>query len=437
MRPASSRSAPSRSVAFSLLVAALLAACADKPVAPPPPPPVASAEVPAKPGPSLGHNKTLLGHYTSPDGMIGLVLDRTGDIVKIQVDKSPDIIQLTAKEDRKSGDLVGNRFLSPDGKGVIYIGVRGGIDYYGPRDTLSLRRDADAEPLGAPTVAGVPAPPKKLGYEVLVEEYDAISVVKKLGFKPEDSGNLAKVAEAIEKADKTLFVHYASKVDAATFAPAPETIGGTTFGGATGGGYPLEDDNKEKLGSYGGVLRGWTTDTGGGYIRLYTPSKKTLLAQKTPGLVWEAGATSVIFVTLDGGRYRVDASHQTVEQGAPLLKGLPAQGDWPPALQHSIYDTSATQYLGKAGAIPTSVHEAAEKIDEEWRACANKEAKALHDKLDAAKSSRKLLENHIPATRKKCAAAEKKMVKHLTEFADARNKERTALYEKAKAKLGK
>lgn len=407
-------------------------ACGDKPTAPvaPPPPPSASAEA-AKPP----VNKALLGHWSTGDGSVGLVIDRTGDIAKVKIDKSNDIVQITPKEDRKHGDLVGNRYESPDGKGVLYITVGGHVKFYGPKDTFDLRRDADAEALGAPTVAGVPAPPKKMAYELLIEELDAISVVKKLGFKAEDSGNLAKVGEAIEKADKGLFVTYQAKTDAATFAPAPETIGGTTYAGATGGGYPLEDDNKDKIGPFGGVLRGWTTDTGGGYIRLYTPKKK-ILADKTPGLVWEAGSTSVVFVTLDGGRYRVDVSHQTVEAGAPLAKGIAPTANWPAAIQDSIYDTSATQYLAKSGAIPATVHEQAEKIDEEWRACANKEAKALQDKLDKAGTNRrKILEGHLPATRKKCAASEKKMVKLLTDFADARNKERTALYEKSKTKL--
>jgi hypothetical protein len=410
-----------------------LGACADKaPEAPPAPPASASAAAVTPPA-----NKTLLGHFSTPDGMIGLVLDRTGDIVKIKLDKGTDIIQLTAKEDRKHGDLVGHRFLAPDGKAMVYLNVHGGMDFYGPRDTLPLKRDADAEPLGAVTIAGEPKPPAKLPYEVLVEELDAISVVKKLGFKPEDSGNLAKVLEAIEKADKSLFVSYEAKVDAATFVPAPETIAGTTYAGASPAGYPLEPDSKEKLGVYGGVLRGWTTDTGGGYIRLYTPQKGKLLADKTPGLIWEAGSTSVIFVTLDGGRYRVDVSHQTLEQakGAPLVKGVGAPDTWPPPLQHSIYDTTTTQYLGKASAIPTSVHEAAEKIDEEWRACANQEAKALKAKLETSKTPGKLVDQHLATTRKKCAASEKKMATLLTKFAEERNKERTALYEKAKTKL--
>jgi hypothetical protein len=281
----------------------------------------------------------------------------------------------------------------------------------------------------------VPAPPPKLAYEVLVEELDAISVVKKLGFKPEDSGNLAKVGEAIEKADKSLYVTYQAKTDAATFAPAPETIGGTTYAGASGGGYPLEDDNKEKIGPFGGVLRGWTTDTGGGYIRLYTPKKK-ILADKTPGLVWEAGSTSVVFVTLDGGRYRVDVSHQTVEAGAPLAKGIGPSANWPTPVQDSIYDSSAIQYLAKSGAIPMATHEAVEKIDEEWRTCVNKEAKGLPDKLEKPGANRrKVLEAYFPATRKKCAAPEKKMVKLFTTFAEARTKERLALFEKAKTKL--
>lgn len=410
-----------------------LSGCSGKPAEAPPAPPASASAAPANPP----INKTLLGHFSTPDGMIGLVLDRSGDIVKIKLDKGADIIQLTPKEDRKHGDLVGHRFLAPDGKAMVYLNIHGGMDFYGPRDTLPLKRDADAEPLGAPTIAGEPKPPAKLPYEVLAEELDAISVVKKLGFKPEDSGNLAKVSEAIEKADKALFVSYDAKVDAASFVPAPDTISGVTYAGASPGGYPLEEDSKDKLGVYGGVIRGWTTDTGGGYMRLYTPRKGKLLADKTPGLVWEAGSTSVIFVTLDGGRYRVDISQQTLDQakGSPLVKGIGAPDTWPPAIQHSTYDTATTQYLGKAGAIPTTVHEEAEKIDEEWRACANKEAKALKTKLETSKTPGKLIDGHLAATRKKCAASEKKMSALMTKFAEDRNKERTAVYEKAKAKF--
>jgi multidrug efflux pump subunit AcrA (membrane-fusion protein) len=46
-------------------------------------------------------------HYASGDGVIGLVLDRTGDHAKVQVDGDKDIVELTMEEDRHFGERRG------------------------------------------------------------------------------------------------------------------------------------------------------------------------------------------------------------------------------------------------------------------------------------------------------------------------------------------
>src|SRR6185436_4775782 len=56
-----------------------------------------------------------LGHYSSPDGFVALVLDRTGDKPKLRVDRSADIVELFVEDALDKGDLVGHWMNGPDG----------------------------------------------------------------------------------------------------------------------------------------------------------------------------------------------------------------------------------------------------------------------------------------------------------------------------------
>ena len=92
------------------------------------------------------HSPVLLGHFSSRNGMHGLVLDRTGEQPLMRVDGTNEVIVLTA-EPAPRGDTWLKR---PDGGNAMRIMSWGGIEYYAGGETHHLVRDADAAPLSAP-----------------------------------------------------------------------------------------------------------------------------------------------------------------------------------------------------------------------------------------------------------------------------------------------
>jgi hypothetical protein len=287
---------------------------------------------------------------------------------------------------------------------------------------------------------------------VLAEELEAISVVKRMPqFKPEHAGNLAKVADALASAGKEMFVTYAAPdPDAARWAPAPSVIGGTDHAGASFSPYPGDtpwDKARGGLLQHGGVLEGVSRFQGA--TRLDLRAAKGFpppLAKGTPGLVWEMDSTRAVLVTLDGGRYFVSVTHDVMEKGAPLVKGVQAPSAWPPPLQHALVDATVVSYLAKADSVPKPAAEELDALDDQWRACARKAWDSSKKDFDAiktgpgdamAKTTRmeQLAKRWEEKIQKQCGAAVTKTEKALVAFIEGRNKERLALFEKAKARL--
>ena len=109
-------------LAFSLVV---LGGCSSNP------PIVAPLAPPASPsagGAPQTDAQVTIGHFRSPDGMVGLVLDRTHK-PKLKVDGQSEIVELTQKDDRDHGTLRGYILEAPDGKHPIYITLGGSIRY--------------------------------------------------------------------------------------------------------------------------------------------------------------------------------------------------------------------------------------------------------------------------------------------------------------------
>jgi hypothetical protein len=86
-----------------------------------------------------------LGHYSSADGLVGFVLDRTGPTPRVRMDGEERVYVLEViSTSRLHTDFVsherhiGISFMK-DGSGASFSG-RG-------RDELSIRRDGDAAPL--------------------------------------------------------------------------------------------------------------------------------------------------------------------------------------------------------------------------------------------------------------------------------------------------
>ena len=86
-----------------------------------------------------------LGHYSSADGMVGFVLDRSGPTPKLRMDNESDVVPLTMrKTSQRSFDLINadkHIGLGIDDTGTIIFSKKGA----GPNKEVF--RDADAQPL--------------------------------------------------------------------------------------------------------------------------------------------------------------------------------------------------------------------------------------------------------------------------------------------------
>ena len=396
-----------------------------------------------------------LGHWVSADGMVGLVIDRTAAKPRIRWDGSKDIIELTPQEDRDTkGQLLGYHFVSPDGAKVLYLSASGNWVYHRGKDDLPMQRDADAPPLPVPTISGEPPKAQKvlLSWESLAADLKAVAVRTKWpNYTPEDSGNLAKVAQALQATDASMLVHFVSdKNHGHRWAPVSERIGTTEYSGLTGY-YPANrpwDPKKGGLEKHGGILAGDSTyGSRGNHIQLTQPEGyPPLLADNTPGIIWEVNSTSVVFVTLDGGRYLVDLGDREMETKPVFAKGLPPADQWPSPLQHTLLGPEHVDYLSRAGIIPKTTFTNLETLDEAWDTCTQKAWNGAKPDMDALEQSgldvsardakrRAILEKWSAKVDRECAPCVAKLEATLLAIIDTRNKERLAIYEKAKAHL--
>lgn len=425
-----------RSILPLFTLALALAACAD-------PPPPATPTPPAAAGDADFHGMTpaqiKLAHFKSADGMHGFVLDRSGDPIKYKVDGKDDIVELTQDEDRNRGDLQGYWLTAPDGSRPLYISVGGAIRYFHGRDELPVLPDKKADALGAPTIKGKYVPPKP-AYEATVERLKAVSVrVKNPAMKPEDSAKLDKIGEAIAAATADMFVHYVSRGQDSWLprpVPVPDAFSGIEYGAVAHTTDEKWDPSAKKgLVKWGGKLKGFShARSQGNHMQVmkmagYPPK----LAEGTPGLVWEVDGTTAVLVTLDGGRYTVDLS--AADKGQTLEPGAGPEAKWPAPLQAALLDVHWVSSYAKAGAMPKSAIEALEKLDDEWNTCAQKTWKGADRKIDTrafTEADRKDWEAKVEKTCKKSVDAQEKLFLKLIE---ERVKERTALYDKAKARV--
>ncbi len=386
-------------------------------------------------------------HYASGDGVIGLVLDRTGDHPKVKVDGDKDTIELTMEEDRHFGERRGWFLKRPDGRNMMYLTVGGGLSFYKGADEFYLNSDRKADPLGAPTVAGQYAEPTP-DWKVAGDKLTPLAVRTKFTqFKAEDSANLARIADALGLATADMFVHYASHGDKNS-SPyrrlVPQSFDGVSFGGV---GYTSDDTWDPKgagLAKYGGKNEGFSHyDTPrGNHMQVMTLSGyKPALAEGTPGLVWQVDGTTAVLVTLDGDRYELSPTQLDPGAGSPA--------SWPPTAQDALLDVHDVSSLVKAGAMSQKAVDDLMAADQDWTKCAAgvwaPVTKAVDQNTVVAPQGNFLVMN-APFTeamrkdfeqkaRTSCSAIIKKQEAMLVKLADARLKDRLALLDKAKARL--
>lgn len=408
-----------------------------------------------------------LGHWSSPDGLVGMVIDRTGAKPKIQIDGQKDVVELFLEKQLDRGESKGNWLNGPDGKHWMFLSEDGALAFIKPevRDHIDLRRgfgflamsrDADADALGAASKVGIATPPEpKRPYELFAEKMSAQSVTTRLKMKPEDAGNLAKVAEAIDKASPDMFVRVPAKAsEKATWAPASELIGGTVHVGSSGITVQFIDEarwDKAKPGleRYGLKLRakpvfGEPSRIRQGKLEGWPPG----LPPNTPGLVWNVQeGTKVVFVAVDGGRWELGDWYNDFDAKAPPLEaGAGPQSAWPAPLASSAIDVGVVRTLAKGGAIPAKTAADIDQHDDGYFECVQKvwkDGRAEADKIEAMQTSlnekygkmsgvAKKYENKAEQT---CAPIVKKLDDALTRLIEARDAERKAIFDKARAKV--
>lgn len=89
--------------------------------------------------------KLRLGHYSSGDGLVGFVLDRTGAAPKLKMDGTNEVLVLEVE--RWGSDS--NALVNHDKHIGIIVDNDGGVTYSkkGVNPNKPMFRDADAQPL--------------------------------------------------------------------------------------------------------------------------------------------------------------------------------------------------------------------------------------------------------------------------------------------------
>jgi hypothetical protein len=382
-----------------------------------------------------------LGKYSTGDGMVQLIIDRTGERTKLQLRGTKDIIELTPQEVRDRGELRGTVFVAPSGARMLFVDTGGGMTYLRDRDELPLRRDGDAEPLGAATVTGAPKPPpppEKSAIEQERERLAAFTVVGHMtGFTSEQAADPAKIAEAIEKAPKAFWMQTA---DEAWYAPVAYEghNGGLGFEKEPDGGPPTAAEKQSPLAKFNAWLRPsyeltrftqqWAKSS---WPKLYEFEYRDLPTQ-SPVLLWELTQEHAVLVSLDGGRYLASP----VSNGRALLApGVSPKTKWPTAVRNSLLHLGSVNQLAKQGLVDKKVAADLDTAWKGWGPCAVKVFEGAKTDLDSPKADRRaLLERYDAKARTTCKEF-KTIETNLAKVISERDKLRATLLAKNVARL--
>jgi hypothetical protein len=334
-----------------------------------------------------------VAHYTTGDGMVGLVLDRSGALPKMRWDDATDVLELSMDEERSGVGRTGWSLRDADGRKLLHLGVDGDLTAFPPSNPwgLTITKDRRADPLPAPTkriVAKAPPPPPSKWALDLAANAVRVRLPHLL---PEDSGDLTKVAEAFRLAKPEMFVHVTDAGSkSAAWAPASTHIGGE-HRGQSGGFEGLEeteeswDKTHRGLARFGVKLEGLPPIYGQpNHVRMrrlkgWPPP----LAAGTAGLVWETEPTLVL-VTVDAGRYELGTMP---DASGGLAAGWGASSTWPRPLQHAALDVYSVGLLARGRAISDQTHKELEALEEAWSDCVLDAWRAAKAELDKVETS--------------------------------------------------
>ncbi len=398
----------------------------------------ASADAPKPVAKPATQAQVKIGHFVTADGMHGFVLDRSGATAKLQVDGEKDIWDLTMEEDRKHGELRGYLFVSNDGKRRLYISTRGYLTYYKGPDEHQVTLDKEVKALGAATKKGkyVPEVP---AYEKLANELKPLTVRAKFKMAPNDASNLAKVTEAFEKADATMFFRYKDPGKdgwGASMVVTPSDVSGSAYGGNDYSTDEVELKRHKKIAKHGGVIYGYSgpETPQGNHIKVSKKVTGGRLADNTAGLLWDIDGTTAVFVSLDGGRYEVNLNQGSSVTAPVILKGAGPDSAWPKPVTDTFLDMTEISQLEKAGAVPATTMPEIEKVDNEWTACAAKGWAGAQKKFDTGKMNQGQVKAEIKKLHTACNKHIDKFETIIVKFIEDRAKARAAVFAKASAR---
>jgi hypothetical protein len=438
---------------FSLVTLLTCAACAGSN------PHVVQAS--AQDGSPEAPRRMQLGHFTSPDGAQGLVIDRTGGKLKVRLDGSKHVLEPFAEEEIRGNRVARTLYRDEQGLPLFSLDEHGHVEFNKSVGTVNLYRDGDAKPLGAPSQRGRAADPTEA--EKIAGEYAALSVVKRFAhLLPEDAVNLAKVREAMSQATADMFVSYTGdQENGPAYEPGPSKIGISEVTARITG-TPADPgwDKGSALAPYGAVARGATIpadgsikfrgvgiEVGTSYLSNASTSLRTYdlatlgkpLAAKTPGLLWDVG-DGLVFVTLDGARYRLVHS-----KGRPFARGLAPKSEWPAPLQHTFVDRRTIELWGQVGVAPSGALAELDTIAKRYQTCSDRQWASAKDRLRALSEgdmhhdtrngrAAKVAEEIVGGVDRACGNEVASYEKTLIRVIEARNQERRLLMTVASAR---
>lgn len=378
-----------------------------------------------------------VAHLATPDGRLGLVIDRSGTTAKMRMDGEKEIVELTMEEDRQSGALRGHYLVDPNNQRRMYLSSRGGYTLYRGRDELALNTTGKAEPLPPATLSGAPKK-EKSAYDIATEKLTPLTVRARMpAMTVEDSSRLAKVEQAIKGATADMFVRYvvrdAKEASAPSWKVAPDSVRGTGYGGVGHKSDEKWDKNAKGLKKYGGFVRGFSNwDFPANHMNVVAlDGYPERLASGTPGIIWELDGSYATFVTLDGGRYWVSIT----DAGSGLEAGAGPDDKWPAPVQHALIDITDATQLVKVGEFPKQVEDELFAQDDEWNKCVKKVWAGVQRRIDSNKFNEADRKDTVAKAETTCSAPVKKQEASFLKLVEGRAKARLALFETARARV--
>lgn len=399
----------------------------------------ASADAPRPVARPATQAQVKIGHFVTADGMHGFVLDRSGAKAKLKIDGEKDIWELTMEEDREHGQLRGYLFVSSDGTRRLYIATSGGLTYYTGPDEHSVTLDQAVQALGAATRKGAPVREVSAAAK-LARELQPLTVRAKFKLTPADASNLAKVTEAFDKAEAAMFVRYKDPGKdgwVGRMVVAPSDVSGAAYGGNE---YGTDDDElkrHKKLAKHGGVIHGYSSPETpqGNHIKVSLKDRDAAkLVDNTPGILWDIDGTTVVFVSLDGGRYEVNLEQGSSVTAPVIVKGAGPDAAWPAPVTDTFLDMTQISQLEKAGAVPATTMPEIDKIDTAWTTCTAKGWVAATKKFDTGRLNNGQIKAEIRKLHTACNKHIDRFETVIVKFIEDRARARAAVFAKASAR---